>query len=153
MRLSRLATSIHKLGRTPLKTFLPFSHIVFPGDHHCHWHSSVATNRVTPTLEVPHQVAQQNSSISLFENVEEHWTTPKKDVVRDLTTNPIPSTRKWTIDEFGFFKLHYYPVTDLHLWHNYLCDDAPLTTTAQEVINMALGFDDILAGNYAFACI
>lgn len=59
----------------------------------------------------------------------------------------IPSTSKWTFNEFQFFKLHYYQVTDPSLLNACFCDNADLTTRAKDLLSMDLDTADIIEGN------
>jgi hypothetical protein len=85
---------------------------------------------------------------SLLKNIDKGWIPPNKNSAtkRDLKAQPIPSTRKWTINEVEFCKLHYYQVTDTSLLTHVFCNHVPLTTLANDIVEMNLPYSSIVEG-------
>eukprot|EP00026_Physarum_polycephalum_P010249 Phypoly_transcript_10405.p1 GENE.Phypoly_transcript_10405~~Phypoly_transcript_10405.p1 ORF type:complete len:350 (+),score=26.02 Phypoly_transcript_10405:251-1300(+) len=112
--------------------------------------SSYFHSRLTPKALLHHNFGTVPSPTLpplSFENVELHWTTPKSDNKRDLSKDPIPSTRQWTSKELEFFKMHYCQVPPSS-WKEFLCEEAPMTPVAQELTAMKLSLDEIMQGAY-----
>jgi len=82
-----------------------------------------------------------------FNNLKDNWSPNKPHVLRNLESNPIPSTSVWTEKELLFFNLHYYNVVT-RLWSTYFCPDAQLTVGAKTIVDTTLDFEEILHGTY-----
>lgn len=82
------------------------------------------------------------------------WIPPatSQPIERDLKKQPIPSTRKWTIEEMKFFNLHYYQVSTPALWSTYFCDEVPMRPALEDIAISTFDADDIIQGiNYDVA--
>lgn len=95
-------------------------------------------------LSIPAQTTQFSIDTKL-------WVPSTSQYVeRDLTANPIPSTRKWTIEELKFFNLHYYQITDPSLWSTYFCAEAPMRPEANDIATSKFDAEDIIQGMIIF---